>query len=59
MDNTLYCVSLNPDFSETVAYKNPLFPAYIRHAFLSPPPTTPPSDIGIRTWSLLSSTKAA
>lgn len=35
MDNAPYCASLNPDFSETVAYNNPLFPAYIRHAFLS------------------------
>lgn len=35
MDSHLYCSSLNADFSETVAYNNPLFPAYIRPGMLS------------------------
>lgn len=30
-----YCSAFNPDASETVAYNNPLFPAYIRYGFLS------------------------
>ncbi len=29
------CSTFNPDFSETVAYNNPLFPAYIRNGNLS------------------------
>ncbi|MDE7203661.1 MAG: AraC family transcriptional regulator [Lachnospiraceae bacterium] len=34
-DNTTYCSTFNLDASETVAYNNPLFPAYIRHGLLS------------------------
>lgn len=30
-----YCSAFNPDSSETVAYNNPLFPAYIRYGILS------------------------
>lgn len=33
--NTTYCSTFNPDFSETIAYNNPLFPAYIRYGILS------------------------
>lgn len=33
--NIAYCSSFNPDFSETVAYNNPLFPAYVRYGVLS------------------------
>lgn len=32
---TRYCSAFNPDFSETVAYNNPLFPAYVRYGILS------------------------
>lgn len=35
MNDILYCSALNSDFSETVAYNNPLFPAYIRPGILS------------------------
>lgn len=34
-DNTTYCSTFNLDSSETVAYNNPLFPAYVRHGILS------------------------
>lgn len=34
-DNTAYCSTFNLDFSETVAYNNPLFPAYVRYGILS------------------------
>ena len=34
-DNTAYCSTFNLDSSETVAYNNPLFPAYVRYGFLS------------------------
>lgn len=34
-NNTGYCSVFNLDASETVAYNNPLFPAYIRLGFLS------------------------
>lgn len=34
-NNTRYCSVFNPDFSETVAYNNPLFPAYVVYGFLS------------------------
>lgn len=34
-DNTTYCSAFNMDSSETVAYNNPLFPAYVRRGFLS------------------------
>ena len=34
-DNTAYGSIFNQDFSETVAYNNPLFPAYIRYGILS------------------------
>lgn len=30
-----YCSTFNTDFSETIAYNNPLFPAYIRYGILS------------------------
>lgn len=30
-----YCSYFNTDFSETVAYNNPLFPAYVRYGILS------------------------
>lgn len=30
-----YCSIFNPDTSETVAYNNPLFPAYVRYGILS------------------------
>ena len=33
--NTAYCSTFNLDSSETVAYNNPLFPAYVRHGILS------------------------
>lgn len=33
--NTRHCSVFNPDFSETVAYNNPLFPAYVVYGFLS------------------------
>lgn len=33
--NTTYCSILNLDSSETVAYNNPLFPAYVRYGILS------------------------
>lgn len=33
--NTQYCSVFNLDLSETVAYNNPLFPAYIRYGVLS------------------------
>lgn len=33
--NTAYCSTFNLDFSETVAYNNPLFPAYIKYGILS------------------------
>ncbi len=32
---TEYCSAFNPDASETVAYNNPLFPAYARYGILS------------------------
>ncbi|MBD5449800.1 MAG: AraC family transcriptional regulator [Lachnospiraceae bacterium] len=32
---TEYCSAFNPDSSETVAYNNPLFPAYARYGILS------------------------
>lgn len=32
---TGYCSTFNPDSSETVAYNNPLFPAFIRYVMLS------------------------
>lgn len=36
MNDTLgYCSAFNSDFSETVAYNNPLFPAYVVYGFLS------------------------
>ena len=34
-DKATYCSTINMDFSETVAYNNPLFPAYIMYDFLS------------------------
>ncbi|MCM1040401.1 MAG: AraC family transcriptional regulator [Ruminococcus sp.] len=34
-ENIAYCSTFNPDFSETVAYNNPLFPAYVRYGILS------------------------
>lgn len=34
-NNSGYCSVFNPDFSETVAYNNPLFPAYVVYGFLS------------------------
>lgn len=34
-NNTAYCSTFNLDFSETVAYNNPLFPAYVRYGILS------------------------
>lgn len=34
-NKTKYCSTINLDSSETVAYNNPLFPAYIMHDFLS------------------------
>lgn len=33
--HTRYCSTFNLDFSETVAYNNPLFPAYARYGMLS------------------------
>lgn len=33
--NAEYCSAFNFDASETVAYNNPLFPAYVRYRFLS------------------------
>lgn len=33
--NTAYCSTFNLDSSETVAYNNPLFPAYVRYGILS------------------------
>ncbi len=36
MDSTAsHCSDFNSDSSETVAYNNPLFPAYVAHSFLS------------------------
>lgn len=36
MDNhTAYCPTINLDSSETVAYNNPLFPAFVRYGILS------------------------
>ena len=34
-DNINYCSTFNADSSETVAYNNPLFPAYVRYGLLS------------------------
>lgn len=34
-NNSVYCCTLNLDYSETVAYNNPLFPAYLRYGVLS------------------------
>lgn len=34
-DNISYCSTFNADSSETVAYNNPLFPAYVRYGLLS------------------------
>lgn len=34
-DKTTYCSTFNLDSSETVAYNNPLFPAYIKYGILS------------------------
>ena len=34
-DNTTFCSTFNLDFSETVAYNNPLFPAYVKGGILS------------------------
>lgn len=34
-NNSKYCSMFNLDASETVAYNNPLFPAYVRYGFLS------------------------
>lgn len=34
-NNTRYCSVFNSDSSETVAYNNPLFPAYVVYGFLS------------------------
>lgn len=48
MDNkTRPCSVFNPDFSETVAYNNPLFPAYVVYGFL-PTRTILPSATGIK-----------
>ena len=33
--NTAYCSTFNLNSSETVAYNNPLFPAYVRRGILS------------------------
>lgn len=33
--DTEYCSAFNMDFSETVAYNNPLFPVYVRYGILS------------------------
>ncbi|MBD5473059.1 MAG: AraC family transcriptional regulator [Lachnospiraceae bacterium] len=33
--NAIYCSTFNLDSSETVAYNNPLFPAYVRYGILS------------------------
>lgn len=41
-----YPFDINQDFSETVAYNNPLFPAYIRYGILS----TYPDYSGISHW---------
>ncbi|MBD5527606.1 MAG: AraC family transcriptional regulator [Lachnospiraceae bacterium] len=35
MHDTRYCSVFNTDASETIAYNNPLFPAYIRYGMLS------------------------
>lgn len=35
MNNSKYCSIFHSDFSETVAYNNPLFPVYIRYGMLS------------------------
>lgn len=35
MNDTLYCSAFNLDSSETVAYNQPLFPAYVRYGVLS------------------------
>ncbi|MCM1307920.1 MAG: AraC family transcriptional regulator [Butyrivibrio sp.] len=34
-NRTYYCSAFNSDSSETVAYNNPLFPAYVRYGYLS------------------------
>ena len=44
--NMAYCSTFNPDFSETVAYNNPLFPAYVRYGLLS----TYPDYSAISHW---------
>lgn len=41
-----YCSAFNPDASETVAYNNPLFPAYARYGILS----TYPDYSAISHW---------
>lgn len=41
-----YCSAFNMDFSETVAYNNPLFPVYVRHGILS----TYPNYSAISHW---------
>ncbi len=47
MDNkTRPCSVFNPDFSETVAYNNPLFPAYVVYGFL----TSYPDYSSISHW---------
>ena len=33
--DAVFCSAFNMDFSETVAYNNPLFPAYVRYDILS------------------------
>lgn len=45
-DNTEYCSTFNLDFSETVAYNNPLFPAYVRYGILS----TYPNYSAVSHW---------
>ena len=44
--NMAYCSTFNPDFSETVAYNNTLFPAYVRYGLLS----TYPDYSAISHW---------
>ena len=47
MKNSLaFCSTFNPDSSETVAYNNPLFPAYVRYGILS----TYPDYSAISHW---------
>lgn len=41
-----FCSAFNPDSSETVAYNNPLFPAYVRYGILS----TYPDYSAISHW---------